>query len=176
MPGALRDYATAAGRVPLPQYLLELGELHESLGNTGQAGEQYRLLAAEHRLAAAAGVVDDLALGEYQADHGDPAVAVRLLRGEWERRRSVLVADALGWALHRNGEDREALGLAEQARRTGWPNARFRYHQGEIERALGLRDAAREHLAEALRIDPHFSPLHAPRARAALDALADPPR
>ncbi|MFJ9516967.1 hypothetical protein ACIRPK_01645 [Kitasatospora sp. NPDC101801] len=168
---ALRDYGAAVGRVPLPQYLLDLGELYESLGRTEQAGQQYGLLAAEHRLAAENGVVDDLALGQYQADHGDPAEAVRLLRAEWQRRRSVLVADALGWALHRQGADREALGLAEQAGRTGWPNARFRYHQGEIERALGQRDAARTHLAEALRIDPHFSPLYAPQARAALDSL-----
>ena len=38
-----------------------------------------------------------------------------------------------------------------------------------IELALGLRaEAARAHLAEALAINPYFSPLHAPRARAAL--------
>ncbi|WP_457034285.1 tetratricopeptide repeat protein [Kitasatospora sp. P5_F3] len=166
---ALRDYTSAVAKVPLPQYLLELGELYESLGRGEQAGQQYELLAAEHRLAAGSGVVDDLALGQYLADHGDPTEAVRLLRAEWQRRRSVLVADALAWALHRQGADQEALGLAGQARRTGWPNARFRYHQGEIERSLGQREAVRTHLGEAVRIDPYLAP-----ARAALDSLGGP--
>ncbi|GAA2146153.1 tetratricopeptide repeat protein [Kitasatospora kazusensis] len=168
---ALRDYATAIGRIPLPQFLLELGELQESLGHTAEAGRQYRLLTAEQRLAAANGVVDDLSLGQYEADHGDPATAVRLLRGEWQRRRNALVADALAWALHRQGADEEAAGLAEQAESHGWHNALFSYHRGEIERALGRTADARTHLAEALSTDPYFSPLQVPHARAALAAL-----
>ncbi|MGV9271548.1 tetratricopeptide repeat protein [Kitasatospora sp. NPDC003701] len=170
-PGALRDYAAAIAKVPLPQYLLELGELQESLGHGAEAAEQYRLLEAEQRLAAANGVVDDLALGQYHADHGDPAEAVRLLRAEWDRRHNALVADALAWALHQQGADEEGLVLAEEAGRHGWKNALFLYHRGEIERALGRTEAARTHLTEALAIDPWFSPLHAPRARAGLAAL-----
>lgn len=173
--GAVRDYTTAIDRVPLPQYLLELGELQESLRHPTEAREQYRLLAAEQQLAAANGVVDDLTIGQYQADHGDPDQAVTLLRAEWQRRHNVLVADALAWALHRQGNDREALPLAEQAQRHGWHNALFAHHRGEIERALGLTDAAREHLAEALRTDPFFSPLLAPQARTALAALGGTP-
>ncbi|WP_329492889.1 tetratricopeptide repeat protein [Kitasatospora herbaricolor] len=172
---AVADYTAAVARVPLPQYLLDFGELQESLGHRADAEEQYRLLTAEQQLAAANGVLDDLTLGRFQADHGDPAQAVALLRGEWERRRSVLVADALAWALHRQGKDQEALPLAEQAGRHGWRNALFAYHRGEIERALGQPDAAREHLAEALRLDPHFSPLLAPQARSALAALGGTP-
>ncbi|MDH6574558.1 tetratricopeptide repeat protein [Kitasatospora sp. MAP5-34] len=168
---ALRDYTTAIGRIPLPQFLLELGELQESLGHTAEASRQYGLLTAEQQLAAANGVVDDLSLGQYEADHGDPAAAVRLLRGEWQRRQNALVADALAWALHRQGADGEAVGLAEQAESHGWHNALFSYHRGEIERALGRTDEARAHLGEALRTDPYFSPLQAPHARAALDQL-----
>jgi hypothetical protein len=40
-----------------------------------------------------------------------------------------------------------------------------------IERALGLRDAARRSLTGALHLNPRFSPLLAPRARAALAEL-----
>ncbi|MFJ9950021.1 tetratricopeptide repeat protein [Kitasatospora sp. NPDC091207] len=168
---AVRDYAAAIARVPLPQYLLELGELQESLGQPEQAREQYRMLTAEQQLAAANGVVDDLTLGQYQADHGDPAEAVRLLRAEWARRQNVLVADALSWALHRTGADTEALGLARQAQAHGWHNALFLYHLGEIEHALGDTDDARTHLTEALTADPAFNPLQAPLARTALTAL-----
>ncbi|GAA5022881.1 tetratricopeptide repeat protein [Kitasatospora paranensis] len=169
---ALRDYADAVGRVPLPQYLLELGELQESLGHPDRAREQYRLLRAEQDLAAANGVVDDLTAGQFQADHGDPAEAVRLLRAEWGRRRNVLVADALAWALHRSGADGEAIGFAEQAAAHGWDdNALFLYHRGEIERALGRSGEARTHLAKALATDPAFNPLQARAARASLTAL-----
>ncbi|MFD8749498.1 tetratricopeptide repeat protein [Kitasatospora sp. NPDC059577] len=168
---AVRDYTAAIARVPLPQYLLELGEFHESLGHPDQARDQYRLLTAEQRLAAANGVVDDLTLGQYQADHGDPAEAVRLLRSEWARRQNVLVADALSWALHRIGADTEALTLARQAQAHGWHNALFGYHLGEIEHALGHTDDARTHLTEALTTDPAFNPLQAPLARATLDTL-----
>ncbi|MFI5533975.1 tetratricopeptide repeat protein [Kitasatospora sp. NPDC051853] len=168
---AVRDYTAAIARVPLPQYLLELGELHESLGHHDRAREQYRLLAAEQRLAAANGVSDDLSLGQYEADHGDPAEAVRLLRAEWDRRRHVLVADALAWALHRTGADAEALELAEYSIRLGWHNAVFDFHLAEIERSLGRTAAARTHLTRALATNPAFHPLHAATARADLASL-----
>ncbi|MER8188546.1 tetratricopeptide repeat protein [Kitasatospora sp. NPDC094015] len=168
---AVRDYTAALARVPLPQYLLELGELQESLGHLTEAREQYRLLTAEQQLAAANGVVDDLTLGQYQADHGDPEQAVTLLRAEWQRRHHVLVADALAWALHRQGHDADALPLAEQAQQHGWHNALFAYHRGEIERSLGLADAARQHLADALRTDPSFNPLQVPVARTSLKVV-----
>jgi hypothetical protein len=37
--------------------------------------------------------------------------------------------------------------------------------------ALGRSSEAQAQLADALAINPHFSPLHAPRARAVLDQL-----
>ncbi|MFE3111457.1 tetratricopeptide repeat protein [Kitasatospora indigofera] len=168
---AVRHYTAAIARVPLPQYLLELGELHESVGHHEAAQEQYRLLTAEQQLAAANGVVDDLTLGQYQADHGDPAEAVRLLRAEWGRRQNVLVADALAWALHRTGADTEALPLAQRAQAHGWHNALFDYHLGQIERSLGRVVDARNHLNRALATDPAFNPLHAQAARKALTDL-----
>ncbi|MER5863520.1 tetratricopeptide repeat protein [Kitasatospora sp. NPDC002040] len=169
---AIRDYTTAIRRVPLPQYLLELGELHEALGHPREAQEQYALLRAEQQLAAANGVSDDLTLGQFQADHGDPAQATTLLRAEWQQRHHPLVADALGWALHRNGQDQEALTYADLALGHGWRNALFLYHRGEIERSLGHNKRARDDLTAALATDPQFSPVHAPLAKAALDKLA----
>jgi Flp pilus assembly protein TadD len=76
--------------------------------------------------------------------------------------------DALAWALHVNGRDREALGYARLAARTGYRNALFRYHRGMIEKSLGDRAAARRSLAGALRLNPRFSEMHAPKAREAL--------
>lgn len=162
---AVTDYRTAIARVPQPQYVLEFGELLESLGRTTEARAQYAVLEAEQKLFAANGVVDDLNLGQYQADHGNPALAVRLLTAEWHRRHNITVADALSWALHRAGHDTQALPLARQANRLGWRDALLRYHRGVIEQALGDQRAARTDLAAALTTNPAFSPLHAPDAR-----------
>jgi tetratricopeptide (TPR) repeat protein len=169
--GAIRDYTAVVNRVPQPQYVLELGDLQASLGHQDAAQEQYRLLAAEQRLFYANGVVDDLTSAQFAADHGDPAGALRDAEAEWGRRHSVLVADALAWALHVNGRDAEALGYARQATALGEKNAVFLFHRGMIERSLGQRDEARRDLSDALRINPHFSVLQAPVATAALAGL-----
>ncbi|MEE4545979.1 tetratricopeptide repeat protein [Streptomyces sp. V4-01] len=168
---AATDYQKAIDRVPQPQYVLEFGELLESLGRQSEARSQYAVLQAEQKLFAANGVVDDLNLGQYQADHGSPALAVTLLTAEWHRRHSVLVADALSWALHRAGRDTEALPLARQADRLGWRDALLRYHRGVIEQSLGETDAARTDLTGALTANPGFSPLYAPDARKRLADL-----
>lgn len=168
---AIRDYTSVVGRVPQPQYVIELGEFEQSIGDVGAAGQQYELLSTEESLFAANGVVDDLLPAQFEADHGDPKDAVRHARLEWGRRHSVLVADALAWALHADHLDAEAIGDAQLATRLGWRNAVFYFHQGMIELALGRRaDAARD-LAAALAINPHFSPLQAPVAASALRSL-----
>ncbi|MFF7193090.1 tetratricopeptide repeat protein [Streptomyces sp. NPDC008079] len=160
---ALAGYAAVADRVPLPQFLLEYAELQQATGHRQDAEAQLAALAGEVRLLRASGGPVDPYLALYQADHADPAVAVALLRGEWSHRHSVLVADALGWALHRTGRDAEALVYARRAAATGWHSALFVYHRGAVEAALGLPRAAAD-LRAALRINPHFSALHAPLA------------
>ncbi|WP_084773244.1 tetratricopeptide repeat protein [Nonomuraea candida] len=165
---ALRDYATAVAGSP--SYVVEYGELLQHLGRRATARRQYAVFTAQHKLLAAKGDVDHLALGTFEADHGDPRSAVRHLRAEWKRRQSVEVADALGWALHRTGRHAAAAAYAARADRLGGRNALFAYHRGEIERALGHREAARAHLSRALAINPHFSPIRAARARKLLAA------
>ncbi|MDQ6874249.1 MAG: hypothetical protein M3042_04175 [Actinomycetota bacterium] len=168
---ALADYTAVTERVPLPQYVLEFGDFLTSIGRAADAARQYALLRTEQQLFASNGVLDDLLSAEFDADHGNPAGALRHAEAEWSRRHSVLVADALAWALHKNGRNSEALRLAAIANRLGWRNATFAYHRGMIESALGQRAAARVDLTEALRINPNFSFLQAPIARRALASL-----
>ncbi|MFJ8897753.1 tetratricopeptide repeat protein [Streptomyces sp. NPDC102359] len=175
---ALSAYRMALAKHPRPEYALELGELYESLGLKPAAEVQYALLRERVRLASAHGGDEELVLGRFEADHGDPAAAVRRLRAEWERQPSTEVADALGWALHRAGEHEEALPFAVRAtegtKGGGVRSALFAYHRGAVERALERYGAARRHLTEALQINPWFSPLHAPRAKEALARLGEP--
>lgn len=171
---AVRDYRMALGRTPVPQLALELGELLDALGREQEARVPYDLLGALAARDGSNGVDDDVVLGLYEADHGDPAAAVRRLSQEWSRHKSVQVADALGWALHKSGDDVAALEYAKKAAEPGVRSADFAYHRAMIERGLGDEAATRRHLQEAMRTNPRFSPLRAPAAKEALAAIAEP--
>ncbi|MEW1686803.1 tetratricopeptide repeat protein [Streptomyces sp. NPDC091265] len=173
---AQRDYQAALAKSPRPAYMLELGELYESLGLDGDSVNQYAQLRKALARAKSQGVDDDLLLGRFEAAHGDAAAAVELLRAEWDRgHRSAAVADALGWALHRSGDSHSAQEYAQKAVDSGGRNAGYSYHLGMIQRALRDFGPARRHLEEALRTNPQFSPLDAPRAQEALDTMGLPP-
>ncbi|MEU6994318.1 hypothetical protein ABZ953_27150 [Streptomyces sp. NPDC046465] len=168
---ALAGLRSVVERQPLPGPVLALGELYEARGDAERAREQYRLVDTWVALARANGVDPDLDTALAEADHGDRAVALRAARAEWQRRRTVHTADALGWALHVNGRDKEALPYARRATSTGFREASFLYHRGMIERATGEDRAARGSLQAVLRLNPGFSPLGSRAARAALRAL-----
>ncbi|MGW1846184.1 tetratricopeptide repeat protein [Streptomyces sp. NPDC001966] len=173
---ARRDYRAALADLPRPEYMLELGELYESLGLDEEAGDQYARLREALDRDEAQGVDEALLRGRFEADHGDPDAAVELLDAEWARsHRGAAVADALGWALHRSGHSSAALEYAARAVRTGGQNASYAYHLGVIQKALRDYGPARRNLAEALRTNPRFSPLAGPAAQEALDDLPPPP-
>ncbi|MEU8896375.1 tetratricopeptide repeat protein [Nocardia sp. NPDC048505] len=165
---AIIRYAALTGRVPLPEYLIEFGELLESAGRLDAADQRYRQVAAQLAALEAQGATDYAEAALLAADHGDPVAAVRMAELEFGRRQSVITADVLAWSLHRAGRHTEALGYADRAAALGWRNATLAYHRGMILAALGRADEAATALGEALRINPYFSPLHGPRARAAL--------
>ncbi|MEU3070238.1 tetratricopeptide repeat protein [Streptomyces sp. NPDC006906] len=173
---AVGAYQSALEKLPRPQYALELGELYASLGLDGDARTQYTKLREMVAAAKKDGVDESLVLARFEADHGDPEVAVELLRAQWRgQHRSAAVADALGWALHRAGKSEEGLEYAQRAADTGVRNASYAYHLGVIQRRLADYGAARRNLEQAVRTNPAFSPLAAPLAREALDALGEPP-
>ncbi|MFF8575402.1 tetratricopeptide repeat protein [Streptomyces sp. NPDC015408] len=169
--GAVGDLERVVARAPLPGPLVALGELYEARGEPAKARERYALVDAWTALARAGGVEADLDTALAAADHGDRKAALRAARAEWDRRRTVHTADAVAWALHVNGLDREALPYARRAVATGYRDASFLYHLGVIERAVGRHGDARRHLSAALGLDPGFSPLGAREARAALKEL-----
>ncbi|MFF4898314.1 tetratricopeptide repeat protein [Streptomyces sp. NPDC001068] len=176
---ALTAYEGALGHRPSPDVTLELAELYESLGMGQQAEAQYASVQTRARREADAGVDEELLVGRYEADHGDAQEAVQRLSAEWERQPGIEVADALGWALHRAGDDKEALVYAsiatDSTKGGGVRSASYAFHRGMIERDLELDASARRHLQDALRINPYFSPLQAPVARATLSTLGDQP-
>ncbi|WP_405971247.1 tetratricopeptide repeat protein [Streptomyces sp. NBC_00988] len=170
---AIKGMELVVSRYPLPQPLVELGELYESrdaAGDKAKADDQYALVDAWIALARANGVNADLDTALAAADHGNIKSALKAARAEWARRHTVHTADALAWALHVNGLDKEALPYARRATATNYHNASFIYHLGMIELATGHKADGRTHLAKALKLNPGFSPLGASKARKALEA------
>lgn len=169
--GAVVVWREVVARLPLPEYLTELGELLDHLGRPDEAQAQFDVVRATIQLLEASGVSTDLETALFEADHGSPARALTQARAEWRRRTSVHVADALAWALHRSGREREALGLTRLATRLESPEARFWIHRGAIEAALGMRRPALTHLRRGLDTDPGLSPWQRDQAESVLASL-----
>lgn len=165
---AIADLTRAVQRVPQPEYVLQLGELYQSLGRTKEADQQYQVFRAEQQLFTANGVALDSDAALFEADHGNAQRALSIARQGLTTRPFMDTHDALAWALHANDQDQQALKESNQALAEGTRNALFHYHRAMIEQALGDTAASLIDLTQALTINPHFSPLHAPRARAAL--------
>lgn len=171
---AISDYAQLVNDVPQPEYVVEYGELLQSLGRTADANAQYQVFLAEEKLFESNGVALDTDPTLFYADHGDPATALRYGEAGIKIRPFIEMDDALAWALHVNHRDTDALAYEQRAMALGTRNALFRFHLGMIDLALGDRAAARTALTAALALNPHFNPLLAPEAQKTLASLGGP--
>jgi tetratricopeptide (TPR) repeat protein len=172
---ALADFRSVVAARPLPEHLVEFGEYLESLDRHAEADQQFGLVETVRARFAASGLNDDLTTALFAADHGDPATALAAAQAEFDRRQNIDSHDALAWALHSAGRDAEALPHAQQATALGGASALHLYHRGVIEAVVGQVEDARATLGRALDSNPHFSPLHAPRAEKLLASLGGRP-
>ena len=115
---AIALFRRAADILPLPEYVIALGEAQTAAGRMDDATRSFKLASAEIRLFQASGVVVDLDLALFEADHGDPPGAgLRAdgLQGDADRsgrRRAGLGAPSVG----ARGGGQEALGRGAAAR------------------------------------------------------------
>jgi tetratricopeptide (TPR) repeat protein len=136
-------------RLPLPGYVVALGETQAAAGRRAAAARTFAIVRAETTLQRQAGVNSDVELALFEADHGSASRAVTLGRRAWAEAPSVRSADALGWALHRAGHSRAALGWARRALALGSRDPAFLTHAGLIARSAGEPAAAARWLARA---------------------------
>jgi tetratricopeptide (TPR) repeat protein len=144
--GAVARLRAVVARLPLPEYVVLLGETQQAAGQLRAARRTYGLVGVERRLLAAAGVNTDVELALFEADHGSPRRARALARAAWAAAPSVRSADALGWALTRSGRRAEGLRWARRALSLGSVDPLFLAHAGIAgdprARAAALRSLA----------------------------------
>jgi tetratricopeptide (TPR) repeat protein len=168
---AIALFQRAADVVPLPEYVIGLAEAQTAAGHPEEATRNFKLARAEIQLFKATGVIVDVDLALFEADHGDPTQALALALSGYKATPTVRAADALGWVLHRLGRDAEARKRSDEALRLGSRDPLFRYHAGAIAAALGDVKTARTDLELALSTDPGFSATGAADARRILAGL-----
>jgi tetratricopeptide (TPR) repeat protein len=169
---AIRRLERVVERLPLPEYVIGLGEAQEAAGRREQARHTFALVGVERRLLARNGVNTDVELALFEADHGSPQRGLALARRAWAAAPSVRSADALGRALTRAGHPAEGLRWAQRALRLGSRDANYLLHAGLAARAAGRPDLARRWLADASGRRGALGPLQAQQARRALEALS----
>ena len=156
--------------LPLPAYVIQLGDTLDAAGRTSQARRQYALVEAMERLFEANGVRTELQTALFDLDHGrNVPDALRRARLAYISAPGIYSEDALAWALFKVGRCDEAVEHSERALRLGTNDALLYFHRAMIERCLGS-SSARSWFARALATNPYFSLRWAPVAREALAA------
>ena len=169
-------YADAAARLrhvverlPLPAYVILLGDVLHVSGHEAEARREYALVGAIERLFEANGVRTELQTALFDLDHGRHLRdALARARAAYRSAPGIYADDAVAWGLFRLGRCGEAKARSIRSLRLGTKDGLLFFHRGEIERCLGDSAAARLWFGRALRLNPHFSLLWAPVAREAL--------
>ena len=168
LPDAIARWRRVVNRLPLPEYVVGLGEAELAAGRRADGRRDLELVRAQVALLDGAGVNTDSELAIFEADHGSPLRGVGLARAAWRNAPSIRSADALGWALTRAGRPEAGLRWAHRALRLGTTDPSLRYHAGMTALAAGHRAEGRRQLRVAIAHGLAAQPLHLARAQEAL--------
>ncbi len=159
---AIEYYKKAQAIVPQHEVVVALGDLYTIEGHPEEANRQYALVDVIHQLNKANGVVGDLQMAQFLADHDrDLDEALRLAEAEYKTRPTVYAADTLAWCYYKNGRLPEARKYSAKAMSQNTPEAMFSYHRGVILAKAGEIADSRRALYQALSQNPYFDPLAA---------------
>jgi tetratricopeptide (TPR) repeat protein len=174
MDEAIQLLTEAVTIMPLPEFVITLGDLYQATGQQEAAAEQYKLVEVIEKLHRANGVDMDMEIALFHADRDQNLnETVVLARMAYANRPSIHAADVLAWALYQTGKYDEARKYSEEALQLETKDALKFFHAGMIAFALGDEAQAREYLEQALAINPHFSILYAEEARKTLETLQE---
>jgi tetratricopeptide (TPR) repeat protein len=172
MDPAIKLMNQAVGIIPMPDFVITLGDLYQVTGQTKAADQQYKLVAAIEKLYQANGVDLDLEISLFNADHDQNLNGtLTLARKAYADRPSIYGADVLAWVLYKTGNYTEAQKYSAEALKLGTKDALKLFHAGMIAHALHDDQQASEYLQEALTINPHFSILYADEAQKTIQSM-----
>jgi tetratricopeptide (TPR) repeat protein len=165
---AIARFRGVVDQLPIPQYVIWLGDTYRASGRVAAARHEYALVGAIERLFAANGVRTELQTALFDLDHDHHiADALRRARIAYASAPSIYAADAVAWGLFRTGRCGHARTYSARALRLGTRDALLIFHRAMIERCLGS-SSAQAWFRKALAVNPYFSLLWAPVARRAL--------
>ena len=173
------DYDAAAGwytraidTVPLPEYVIALGDVYTAAGEDARAQDEYDLVEAIRQLYRANGVNLDLQIALFDADRGrDLQANVARAEALYASQPSLQAADALAWARYAAGDIAGAREASDRALASGTRDPLVLYHAAMIARAAGDVAGAEARLEAIEAQAPRFSVRYADAARTALDDL-----
>ncbi|HZQ07146.1 MAG TPA: tetratricopeptide repeat protein [Anaerolineae bacterium] len=169
---AVEYYTQAIGIIPLPQYVIELGDLYTMIGKSSDAARMYDLVRFEQDLYQKNGVDVDMELALFDADHSQNLDgALTQARAAYSKRPSIHAADVLAWTLYRTANYAEAQKYSREALRLGTQDPLLFFHAAMIAYKLGDDATAKDYLDKAILLNPHFSILYSDAAQQWLAAL-----
>ena len=161
-PSAIEYYKKAQAIVPQHDVVVALGDLYSLQGQTEAARKQYAIVDTLRKINKANGVVGDMQMAQFLADHDkDLEESLHLAETEYKTRPTVYGADTLAWCYYKNGRIPEARKYSLKALSQNTPEAMFHYHRGLILAKAGDVGAARKELYQAMSQNPYFDPLAA---------------
>jgi tetratricopeptide (TPR) repeat protein len=169
---AIRYYQQAIAVVPLPQYLVGLGDLYSRLGRNADAQREYAVIKFIEHIFAINHVRFGIDEAQFEADHNlDLGQALKLATAEAANRHDIQTMDTFGWVLYKSGRYTDAWNAEKQALRLGTHYALYDFHAGMIQEKLGNLAQAQSYLSMALMLNPNFNVLYAPVAQHELVSL-----
>jgi tetratricopeptide (TPR) repeat protein len=169
---AIKLLNQAIAIIPMPDFVITLGDLYQTTGQQAAATQQYKLVAAIEKLYQANGVDLDMEIALFNADHDQNLKeTVALARKAYANRPSIQGADALAWVLYKTGQYPEAQKYSKEALQLGTKDSLKLFHAGMIAHALHDDQQAGQYLQQALAINPHFSILYAEQAKTTLQLI-----
>ena len=117
--------------LPLPEFVIALGDLYGITGRSDDARHEYDLVGAIQQLYESAGIDIEMEIALFNIDHGiDLARSLDLARSAYQHRSSVYAADTLAWSLYRNSQYVGARRYSDEVLRLVTRDALLQFHAG----------------------------------------------
>ena len=173
---AIAAYEKAIVISPRHDSRVALGDLYAHAGQPAKAAAQFKQVEKIHHLHRKNGIQGDILRARFYADH-DVQLPVALAEAQkvYQKYKNVFVLDTLAWCYFKNGRYQSARNVIEIALRFRTPDPHIWFHAGMIYAKLGEQALAREHLKQALGLNPNFHPVFAAVANDTLKQLVVSP-